>query len=208
MALVFEFRNSRARRSRMRRAAVFSAIATAFAIFLPSGGLSEQFAQTVLTGQKAATTGRVRSSRRILAAGELFSDDRLGLGFAIPLACSVRIQGRGNFQAVDVEPVGDERFFIYHTSYRIRRPGAPGELARTVFGPCALPEIPDAKQFDVQAQCEGTIGLNRIVRNIRLIRRDAVLHLFYLSYREDAQDLGRLILDSVRENPDFSVVAE
>jgi hypothetical protein len=143
---------------------------------------------------------RSERAQFVLAGGERLADRRLALSFALPGAATVRIQPRGIFYSVEIVSAAAEDYYLYHTSYRIRRGLDPATLAAALPPPCGLPEIPDADDFDVYTRCAGAIEQNEIVRHLRLIRRAEVLHLVYLACRDDAQDLAGAILASVREN--------
>lgn len=166
-------------------------------LLLPTGALP---------GQEPSEKSQPRA-RRVLAAGEQFVDRRLGLTFTVPLTSVVLVRNRGNFHGVDVEPVDDASFYIYHTSYRIRRSDGVGasvfDSLRSVFGPCEMPPVPAGAEFEINARCDGTIGMNRIVRHIRLIRDQSTLHLLHVSSRADAGDVANKILASVQRNQEF-----
>ena len=144
--------------------------------------------------------------RRVIAAGETFSDSRLALSFHVPETSVVRLQARGNFMAVEVEPVEAQSFFIYHTSYRIRRPESLLQMG-SAFRACELPPIPADMRFEIETSCRGTIGWNEVQRTVRLIRRADVLHVFHLTHRTDTSDLGTKILASLSENREFRAPA-
>ncbi|MCR9143463.1 MAG: hypothetical protein NXI24_14530 [bacterium] len=157
---------------------------------------------------KTTTPATIAENTRVLAAGARFEDPRLALSFVVPTAGVVRVRPRGSFYGVDVESVDEGAYYLYHTTYRIRRTDAVARVVvdslRAMFDPCELPEAPAGESFVIEARCDGAIGLNEIVREIRLVREGALLHLLHIASRSEARNLARTLLASVRDNEDFA----
>ena len=139
------------------------------------------------SGFSSAPAAESPPFQQVLQTDASLNDPRLGLTFQVPVMTIARIRPRG-------------------TTFRIRRPAGleiPGEIS----GPCAPPEIPKADRFDVSAVCDGTIGLNKIRRTVRIIREDQLLHLFHLAHRVEDAELADRILQSVRVNSEFRATA-
>ena len=158
------------------------------------------------SGFSSAPAAESPPFQQVLQTDASLNDPRLGLTFQVPVMTIARIRPRGNFFEVELTPSNGEAFFVYSTTFRIRRPAGleiPGEIS----GPCAPPEIPKADRFDVSAVCDGTIGLNKIRRTVRIIREDQLLHLFHLAHRVEDAELTDRILQSVRVNSEFRALA-
>ncbi|MEQ9365976.1 MAG: hypothetical protein RIF32_17160 [Leptospirales bacterium] len=162
----------------------------------------------VALGAQESKAGGVPRVEGVLQGGERFEDPRLALSFIVPFTSVVRVRGRGNFHGVDIESVDSGALYVYHTSYRIRRPeGLESKLLdalRVGFGPCELPEAPAGETFEIDARCTGSIGLNEIVRNTRMIRDREILHLLHISSRVETEDAAREMLRGVRVNEQFA----
>ena len=93
---------------------------------------------------------REQSSREfVVQKDRAFRDYRYALTFRLPLRSIGLYAPRGNFFSVQLEPADSQAFFIYHTSFRIRREAGVKALAARVYGPCKLPKIPEELEFRV-----------------------------------------------------------
>ena len=143
------------------------------------------------------------SGNAVLAAGARFRHYRFALEFLLPLQSRIQLAPRGNFAEVRIRSLDSEEFFIYHTSFKIRRPKNLSSLADRISGPCPPPAFPNTDNFRVEARCTGRVGLNLLERRIIFVRQNNLLHLLYLTYRLNSISLADNIVSSIKINPRF-----
>lgn len=144
-----------------------------------------------------------KSGSTILAADSRFRHYRFALEFLLPLKSRLQVTPRGNFSEAEIRSFGSEEYFIYHTSFKIRRPKNLKKLADRISGPCPPPAFPVKNEFRVETRCTGKIGLNRLERRIIFVRQGDFLHLLYLTYRLKSKALADKIVSSIKINSRF-----
>ena len=180
--------------SRLLQTSAFAILT--FVVFIPAGGLFSQSAPERVY-LKLPRKGEV-----MLNPGTVFKHYRFALQFTLPVKSKATIRGRGNFPMVEIQPHESPRYYILHTSFRIRRKAGARKILNNIFAPCLLPDFPET-DGQVEASCRAEIGLNRLERRIRLIRKGKLLHLFYITYRLAEADLASRIVNSIETNTGF-----
>ena len=147
---------------------------------------------------------REQSSREfVVKKNEFFRDYRFALSFRLPLRARGLYAPRGNFFSVELEPADEQAFFIYHTSFRIRRESGVRALVERVYGPCKVPDVPTEDEFRIATSCPGKVGLNKLNRHVLLMRKKELLHLLVVTARSEKNTLAQEILESIVLNKDF-----
>ncbi len=139
-----------------------------------------------------------------LAPGTTVSESELGLSFKVPSRARLVRERRGNFPTIEVTALSDDDYFIAQTAFRIRlefEKELPQVISNFVPG-CDLPPLPaDGGDFDIDAECAGKVGENQVVRYVRIVRRELVLHFLYIAFRQDRREQGDAIVKSVKLVP-------
>lgn len=138
---------------------------------------------------------------QFLAPGTRVAEPELGLSFAVPTRARLIRERRGNFPTIEVTALSDDDYFVAQTAFQIRlefEKELPQMIANFVPG-CTLPPLPqDGGDFDIDTECAGTVGENQVVRYVRIVRRELVLHFLYVAFRKDRRDQGDAIVKSVK----------
>lgn len=149
-----------------------------FAAFLAGASLHAQRRAPELDGNT--------ETRFTLAAGSELAHYRLPFRLRSPAPARVELSGRGNFLEASVRPVSGSDFIVYMTSFRMRRSLSEANALGPIFTPCPLPTAPENGDFDLTVRCAAAARGAPLQRSLRLVRRGGVLHLLYVSYRQDA----------------------
>lgn len=148
-------------------------------------------------------------TRFTLAAGAELAHYRLPFRVRLPAPTRVELSARGNFLEAALRPVSGGDFIVYMTSFRMRRSLSEATTLGAIFTPCPLPSTPENGDFDLTVRCaaNANAGGERLERSLRLVRRGALLHLLYVSYRIGAA-AQFAALERATLNPELYVPAE